>query len=62
VDEVEHSWNRAPHAATEMNFGLHLPRPITWSNLPASTRWPKWISVYTAPCATRQTRTMVNIS
>ncbi len=38
VDEVEHSWNRALHAATEMNFGLHLPRPITWSNLPASTR------------------------
>jgi|GEM_PF-6246652 hypothetical protein len=25
-------WNRAPHAATEMNFSLHLPHPITCSN------------------------------
>jgi len=24
VDEVEHSWNRTLHAATEMNFGLHF--------------------------------------
>jgi len=23
VDDVEHSRNRARHAATEMNFGLH---------------------------------------
>ena len=23
VDDVEHPWNRAPHVATEMNFGLH---------------------------------------
>ncbi|WP_448539533.1 hypothetical protein [Roseiflexus sp.] len=25
-------WNRAPHVATEMDFGLHVPRPITCSN------------------------------
>jgi len=24
MDEVEHSRSRAPHAATEMNFGLHF--------------------------------------
>jgi len=24
MDEVEHSRIRAPHAATEMNFGLHF--------------------------------------
>jgi len=23
ADEVEHSQSRAPHTATEMNFGLH---------------------------------------
>ena len=23
MDKVEHSWNRTPHKATEMNFGLH---------------------------------------
>jgi len=24
VNGVEHPWNRAPHVATEMNFGLHF--------------------------------------